>query len=56
MLQLEDALRQVEQLKADLAAANKATGTAQALTDKAVQERDAAKAASGESRLAPVRQ
>lgn len=48
MLQLEDALRQVSQLKADLAAANKGTATAQALADKAVQQRDDAKAASGE--------
>ena len=48
MSQLEDALTQVAKLKADLSAANKATGTAQALADRAVQERDAAKTASGE--------
>ena len=48
MLQLEDALRQVSQLKADLAAANKATATAQAQADQAVQQRDDAKATSGE--------
>lgn len=48
MLQLEDALTQIVKLKADLAAANKATSTAQALLDKAAQERDAAKASAGE--------
>ena len=49
MGQLEDALKQVATLKADLTAAAKATATAQALLDKAVQERDAAKEASGEA-------
>ena len=48
MLQLEDALTQIVKLKSDLAAANKATSTAQALLDKAAQERDAAKASAGE--------
>ena len=42
MLQLQDALAQNLKLKADLAASNKATATAQALADGAVQERDAA--------------
>jgi len=48
MLQLEDALQQVEELKASLAAANKAAATAQALADRAVQERDTARTAAGE--------
>ena len=48
MLQLQDALAQNLKLQASLTAANKATVAAQAMADKAVEERDAAKDASGE--------